>query len=57
MPVDLGKAGQISLNGSASYIKSSQVNIPGAARIDRAGSIYNPPHWRGRLILHGERAR
>ena len=51
MPVDLDKAGQISLNGSASYITSSQVNIPGAARIDRAGSIYNPPHWRGRFDL------
>ncbi|WP_084455568.1 TonB-dependent receptor [Novosphingobium rosa] len=43
-----GGKGEIGLNGDLAYLTSSQVLVPGAATTQLAGTMFNPPHWRGR---------
>lgn len=38
-------------NGAISYLRSSQINLRGGATTPRAGTLYNPPHWRARLTI------
>jgi outer membrane receptor protein involved in Fe transport len=40
-------AGQIRMTGNVAYLVSSQQLIAGAATTQLAGTIFNPPHWRG----------
>lgn len=49
---DLGHhAGQILLSANISYLKSNQQLVAGAPIIDKAGTLFNPPHWRGRATV------
>lgn len=43
-----GGGNQFNLEASASYLKSDQRLSAGQPAIVRAGTIFNPPHWRGR---------
>ena len=46
---DLGEgAGSLALSLNASYLRSTQTLIAGAASTQLAGTLFNPPHWRGR---------
>lgn len=36
---------------NVSYLTSVQQLTPGAAIVERAGTLFNPPHWRGRGTL------
>lgn len=45
---DLGAGGTLLLTGAASYLKSSQQLAPNQPIIQLAGTVYRPPHWRGR---------
>lgn len=45
---DLGGAGSLALSLNASYLHSTQTLIAGAASTQLAGTLFNPPHWRGR---------
>lgn len=40
--------GTLSLSGNAAYLVSRQQLTPGAAVTQLAGTLFNPPHWRGR---------
>jgi len=42
----LGSNDKLNLTGSASYLKSDLQLVPGQASIQKAGTIFNPPHWR-----------
>ncbi len=42
----LGKADKLNLTGSASYLKSELQLVSGQTAIQKAGTIFNPPHWR-----------
>ena len=42
----LGPNDKLNLSGSASYLKSELQLIPGQVPIQKAGTIFNPPHWR-----------
>lgn len=42
----LGPNDKVNLTGSASYLKSTLKLIPGQPPIQKAGTIFNPPHWR-----------
>jgi iron complex outermembrane recepter protein len=46
--VGLGRDGKLLLTGAASYLQSSQQLAPNQPIIQLAGTIFNPPHWRGR---------
>lgn len=39
---------RFNLEANASYLKSDQKLSAGQPTINRAGTIFNPPHWRGR---------
>lgn len=46
---DLGEgAGSLALSLNASYLRSTQTLIAGAATTQLSGTLFNPPHWRGR---------
>jgi outer membrane receptor protein involved in Fe transport len=46
---DLGEGGgSLALSLNASYLHSTQTLIAGAAATQLAGTLFNPPHWRGR---------
>lgn len=45
---DFGDAGKINLAAAASYLESDRQLNPGQQAIQLAGTIFNPPHWRGR---------
>ncbi|PZU44151.1 MAG: TonB-dependent receptor [Sphingomonas sp.] len=46
---DLGAGrGSLGITGNASYISSDQQTTAGTAVFQRAGTIFNPPHWRAR---------
>lgn len=45
---DLGRTGKLLLTGAASYLKSRQQLAAGQAFLPLAGTIFHPPHWRGR---------
>lgn len=45
----LGKdGGQLTMLGNIAYLSSSQQLLPGAVGAALAGTLFNPPHWRGR---------
>ena len=49
--LDLGRSGTLLLTGSASYLKSDQQLAAGQPFLPLAGTIFHPPHWRGRAGL------
>lgn len=48
---DISSRDKLDFEGSASYLESRQDLGEGAAKIERAGRIFNPPHWRARGSL------
>lgn len=52
---DLDSVNSLRLSGAASYLESSQQLSPGQPVIRRAGTIFDPPHWRGRGSISWER--
>ncbi|HET7575643.1 MAG TPA: TonB-dependent receptor [Sphingomicrobium sp.] len=55
--VDLGAYGGLTLTGTASYLKSNQQLAPNQPAVQLAGTIFHPPHWRGRggAVWNGKR--
>jgi iron complex outermembrane receptor protein len=55
---DLGPSGTVLLTGVASYLESDQQLAPNQPVIQLAGTVFRPPHWRGRAgaAWEGERA-
>ena len=47
--VDAGPGEHLLLSGSASYLDSRQQLTPSQSDFALAGTIFNPPHWRGRV--------
>lgn len=47
---------QLHLQGSASYLESSRQLSPGQPVLQQAGTIFDPPHWRGNATFTWERA-
>lgn len=45
---ELGDAGSLSFDFNASYLESDQELTPGATVTQMAGTLFYPPHWRGR---------
>lgn len=56
--VDLGPGGKLLLTGSASYLESREQLAPNEPTLRLAGTIFNPPHWRGRagIVWDGQKA-
>lgn len=56
--VDFGRSGKLLLSGSASHLVSSQQLSAGQPFLPLAGTIFHPPHWRGRAGMtwdsHGQ---
>ena len=46
--LQLGGKQQLLFNGSASYLESNDRLAPNEPPFQMAGTIFNPPHWRGR---------
>ncbi len=46
--LNLGGHGKLLLTGSASYLESNQQLAPNQPIFQIAGTVFNPPHWRGR---------
>ena len=46
--LDLGPSGKLLVTGAASYLESNQELAPGQPTFQLAGTIFHPPHWRGR---------
>ncbi|WP_158266333.1 TonB-dependent receptor [Allosphingosinicella deserti] len=46
--MDIGNGGRLSVSLNATYLESSQQLTPEAPVLARAGTLFNPPHWRGR---------
>lgn len=46
--LDLKAGGKLLLSGAASYLKSSQQLAANQPSVPLAGTIFHPPHWRGR---------
>jgi outer membrane receptor protein involved in Fe transport len=46
--VDLQSGGALLLSGAASYLTSKQQLAPGLPVLPLAGTVFHPPHWRGR---------
>jgi iron complex outermembrane recepter protein len=46
--IGLGDASQLLVTGAASYLQSKQQLVAGQPLLPLAGTIFNPPHWRGR---------
>lgn len=44
-------AGNLRLSGNVAYLVSHQQLIAGAATTQLAGTLFNPPHWRGNASL------
>ncbi len=55
--LDLGGMGKLLLTGAAGYLESSQQLAPNQPVLQLAGTIFHPPHWRGRAgaIWEGRR--
>ncbi|MEJ1962691.1 MAG: TonB-dependent receptor [Gammaproteobacteria bacterium] len=47
--IDLGSSDELNVNGRASYLASEQQLASGQPYVRLAGTIFDPPHWRGRL--------
>ncbi|MBT2246838.1 TonB-dependent receptor [Sphingobium sp. BHU LFT2] len=52
---DFQDYGQATINGSASYLKSTREVIPGLPLVEQAGIIFTPPHWRGRVTANWQK--
>jgi iron complex outermembrane receptor protein len=46
--LDLGRRGKLLLTGAASYLASNQQLAPNQPSFQIAGTVFHPPHWRGR---------
>ena len=46
--IELGRSGTLRLSGSASHLVSAQQLSAGQPFLPLAGTIFHPPHWRGR---------
>jgi len=55
--LDLGPSGRLLLTGAASYLESSQQLAPNQPVLELAGTVFHPPHWRGRAGAVWNRAR
>jgi iron complex outermembrane receptor protein len=55
---DLGHRGKLLLTAAASYLASEQQLAPNQPSIQLAGTVFHPPHWRGRwgIVWTGARA-
>ena len=53
--LDFGRAGRLLLTASASYLQSDQQLAAGQPFLPLAGTIFHPPHWRGRAGLTWDR--
>jgi iron complex outermembrane recepter protein len=55
--IDLGPRGRVLLTGAASYLDSDQQLAVTQPAVQMAGTIFNPPHWRGRAgaVWEGKR--
>lgn len=53
---DIGVDSKLNLTGSLAYLTSDQQLSPGQPTIQRAGTIFDPPHWRGRAGVSWEQA-
>ena len=51
--IDLGDDERLLLTAAASYLDADRQLSPGQAVLERAGLIFTPPHWRGRLSAAG----
>ena len=49
VPIDLRRAGTMTAIAAISYLDSAQRLIEGGATIERAGTIFYPPHWHARM--------
>lgn len=55
--LELDAADRIRFSGNASYLESHQQLSPGQPVIARAGTIFDPPHWRGRGSISWEHGK
>jgi iron complex outermembrane recepter protein len=46
--LDLGRDGKLLLTGAASYLESDQQVASNQPTVQLAGTVFNPPRWRGR---------
>ncbi len=46
--LDSGPGSRLTLTGAASYLQSQQQLVTGQPLLPLAGTIFHPPHWRGR---------
>ena len=53
--LDLGRSGTLQLSGSASHLESDQQLSAGQPFFPLAGTIFHPPHWRGRAGMTWDR--
>ena len=53
--LDLGRSGTLQLSGSASHLDSDQQLSAGQPFFPLAGTIFHPPHWRGRAGMTWDR--
>ncbi len=47
--IDMGTGGTLLLTGAGSYLASSQQLSAGQPVVQLAGTVFHPPHWRGRV--------
>jgi outer membrane receptor protein involved in Fe transport len=53
--LDFGRSGTLQLSGSASHLHSDQQLSAGQPFFPLAGTIFHPPHWRGRAGMTWDR--
>jgi iron complex outermembrane receptor protein len=46
--IRMGRSGTLLLTAAASHLESNQQLSPGQQAVQLAGTIFHPPHWRGR---------
>jgi outer membrane receptor protein involved in Fe transport len=56
--LDLGANRKLLFTGAASYLRSSQQLAPEQPSVQLAGTVFHPPHWRGRAgaVFEGKQA-
>jgi iron complex outermembrane receptor protein len=55
--IDLSRSSRVLLSAVASYLESEQQAAPGQPVLPQAGTLFNPPHWRGRAGASWQGAR
>ena len=55
--IDMGARDRLRLSAAASYLKSDRQLTLGQPVLQLAGTVFNPPHWRGRAGAAWERQR